>query len=307
MFGRYGVGDVQLLQNICNFCRVQKVQLLQVGLCALPLQLGAAGQGVVQTGVGKGLVVGVRAGVDDGDPGARSGISGGPGGGGADHFRGSGHIRIGGVCGDHVGRVPGFQDDLFHTGQRGNLFHLPVFHLGGDEIGRQGQIPDNIQRFAGDRLNLCGDLVLTGLQFLAVRHRSGVPGNIFRVEACFQGGGLLQHDGYADQLRIRRAWRGGRIADLGFLERSVHGGAVRLLEGERGGVCAHSPDGDCKAAQHGRNQQPGEETGGRIRFFHTAFSFVRFWGKRPGGACPSCCTVCFSYITRSRNIYKIYN
>ena len=169
------------------------VQLLQFGSDVRHIHRGDAAV-LHRVGVGIGIqrgMVYVRAGIDDGDLAAGAGVARGPGGSGADHLAGGRHVRIGcfGLV-DHTGFILGLDENLLDACDLLNLFDLAVFYIGRDDVGSQSQVPDNVQRFAAQRLfgDDASQFLLLALQLLTVFHSTAVRvGNILRSKALFKG------------------------------------------------------------------------------------------------------------------------
>ena len=156
--------------------------------------LHRVGEGVLS----KGLVAGVDAGVDDGDPAAGAGEAGGPGGSSANHvLAGAGRIRLGDAALIH-GQVLILPLDAAHTGDLLDLHHLTEAQVGGNGVHRQGHVPVHVQLMADDALDLRGHGVLLGLQPVAVSDGVGVGANALGAVARGQGRGAIQKDGSPD-------------------------------------------------------------------------------------------------------------
>ena len=184
---------VQLNQDGANLCRIQQIVRLTADLLILC-------QGVVKRCRIKRLVVCIRTSVDDRNPHPRAVVSGGIGGGGPNHLAGGGHVGAGLPGGVHCRLIPGLQNDFLHPGYRFNGLHVPVPHIGGNQVGCQGQVPHHIQCFSGQSLpgNGLGHGLLALLQTGPVGCGAPVGSNARRSVAPLQGGGLLQHDGHTN-------------------------------------------------------------------------------------------------------------
>ena len=180
---------VQLRKYRADFRCIQKIIGFAAGLLILR-------QGVCK-GIGiKRLVICIGTGVNDCNSHPCAGISGGVGSGGADHLTRGGHIGVGLSCGVHRRLIPGLQNDLLHPRYCLDGFDVSIGHIGGNQVGRQGQVPHHIQLFPRQGLpgnGLChGFLAL--LQAGAVSRGAPVRSNVRRGIAPLQGGGLLQND-----------------------------------------------------------------------------------------------------------------
>ena len=149
-------------------------------------------------------MVGIRTGIDDGHLAAGTGVTGGPGGGGADHGIGGRHVGVSRIGGGDAGFVAGLDEHLLDAGHGLDLLNVAVGHIGGDDVGGQGQVPDHIQVFPAQ--GLLGDglfhALLLALQRGTVAHGAGIGGSHLRcAEALFQSGGGVQNDGHTDHIR----------------------------------------------------------------------------------------------------------
>ena len=196
---------VQLGQNLSNLSSVQQVLLPDEVLHRHAGLLGVFRNGVVKGAGVKGLMVQHQAGVDDGNPGACAGVAQLPDLIGPVHLGGDGHAG-GGVrplLGDRGG-ILGLQHHVLDARNFGNLLHLPIGNIGGDDVGRQGQVPDHVQGLAvqGLLLNGCGYGCLAGLQAAPIGGSCRVAANGLGGEAGRYRGLLLQNNGYADGIRV---------------------------------------------------------------------------------------------------------
>ena len=125
---------------------------------------------------------------------------------GADHVGGGGHVGIGGLGFlDHAGLIAGLDQDLLDALDVLDLLDLAILNVGGDDVGSQGQIPNHIQGLAVQGLlgNGLGHLALLGFQLIPILHRlAAASSDISGGKAFFQGGGIAQHDGDADHVRV---------------------------------------------------------------------------------------------------------
>ena len=208
----------------------------------------------------------VQTGVDNGDTGARAGVALSPGVGGAHHEEGG----VGGV-GMILLRVLGglilvLQEDALDAGHRPNGVQVAVANLGGDDVHQQGQIPFDVQLGADGGLNPGLGVGLLGLQAVPVADRSGVFRNVFHGVAHIQRGGVLQLDGYANQVR--------------GLEGLKLPGELRGVAG-RGGLTAirgvfRADSGHQQGPQQRQNQQQGKQLAQGLDVLHRCFSFSVF-------------------------------
>ena len=196
-------GSVQLRQGLGDLLLIQHIQGLQIlfivhtGITGILCQSHCQGQGI------KRLMIGIETGVDDGNPGAGAGVTGFPGTVGAGHLGGNQHVGLRcSVGGGLLGLIPSLQNHILDAGKLPNLLNLPIGHISGNDIGRQGQVPCHIQLFANGLLNGCGHVCLLTLQAGAVGHGLLVFPNVHSGEARLNGGLLVQHDGHTDNLCV---------------------------------------------------------------------------------------------------------
>ena len=177
------------------------------------------------------LMIQIQAGIDDGDAAACAGVTGGPGGGGAGHLGGGGHH---GICILTIilhGSVLVLQEHFLDASDGCDLLDLTVGHIGGDDVGSQGQVPDHIQLLAAQNLGFdpAGDGGLILLELVTVVHRTLIGCDISRGEHL-QGGCLVQYDGYADHIRVRVGSFFLFLLDLGRRQAHIGVNAVHLVE-----------------------------------------------------------------------------
>ena len=202
-------GDVQAAEDLGQFPGVQQVQGCQISIQVHIFLLGAEGQGVKVRAVVEGLVIGVRARVDDGYAGARAGESCAPGSVGSGHDAGGMGHGLNGALGGHGGVLL-----LLHHGAHAvdgrDGGDAAAGNIGGDHIADQGQVPDHIQRLAPQDLagNGLGHALLLSQKLGIVGHGGGVFGDVHGGKARLDRGPVLQNDGDTDslgnQLRILR-------------------------------------------------------------------------------------------------------
>ena len=202
-------GDVQAAQDLRQLPGVQQVQGCQIGIRVHICLLGAEGQGVKIRAVVEGLVIGVRARVDDGHTGARAGKARAPGGVGSGHDAGGVGHGLNGALGGHGGVLLLLNHGLHAVDGRDGV-DVAALDIGGDHIAHQGQVPDHIQGLTpqdltGDGL---GHALLLGQKLGIVGHGGGVFGDVHGGKARLYRGPVLQNDGDADgpgdKLRILR-------------------------------------------------------------------------------------------------------
>ena len=197
----------------------QQIQTGHVVRVAHVLGLGVELQGMLQTGGGEGDMVHLDAGVDDGHPGARTGDALLPDLVAAGLEGGAVHIGVGAVVGVAAVRlIPGLQHHGFHLVHGADGVQLAVGHVGGDDVGGQGDVPDHVQGLSIQDLR--GDPVgkgqLLGLQLGPVVHGGGVVRDASGGPAPVHGGGVPQDDGNTNRIGVGIAMlfrRGGALDD----------------------------------------------------------------------------------------------
>ncbi len=145
-------------------------------------------------------MIGINAGVNDGNPGACTGVAYGPGGGGANHFGRGCHIGVCGflffALGNDCRLVLRLDDHVFNAADAFDGLNLTVRNVGGNHVCGQSQVPCDIQLAVGGLLDRGSHGSLLSLQILAVAHGGSVLRNAhsgkkpaFKVEAFFQNNG----------------------------------------------------------------------------------------------------------------------
>ena len=224
----------------------------------------------------EGGMIRIRAGIDDGYLGACAGIAVGPGEVGADHVGGGGHVGIGGLGFlDHAGLIAGLDQDLLDALDVLDLLDLAILNVGGDDVGSQGQIPNHIQGLAVQGLlgNGLGHLALLGFQLIPILHRlAAASSDISGGKAFFQGGGIAQHDGDADHVRVgillglirnSRVFLGGQLDVVHLLP----GDAIVLAAG-RDSASACGPGGGHETQRHHESEKHCHRPFQGMRVFH---------------------------------------
>ena len=219
----------------------------------------------------------IRAGIDDGYLGACAGIAVGPGEVGADHVGGGGHVGIGGLGFlDHAGLIAGLDQDLLDALDVLDLLDLAILNVGGNDVGSQGQIPNHIQGLAVQGLlgNGLDHLVLLGFQLVAILHRLfAARGDVGRGKALVQGGGVAQHDGDADHVRVGILLLGFFLNSRVFLDGQLD--VVHLFPGDtvvlalgRDSASACGPGGGHKTQRHHESEKHCHRPFEGMRVFH---------------------------------------
>ena len=224
----------------------------------------------------EGGMIRIRAGIDDGYLGACAGVTVSPGNVGADHGGGGSHIGVGSLgLLDHARLILRLDQDGINALDLLDLLDLAILNVGGDDVGGQGQIPNHIQRLAVQ--GLLGDgldhLVLLGFQLVAILHRlAAASSDISGGKAFFQGGGIAQHDGDADHVRVgillglirnSRVFLGGQVDVVHLLP----GDAIVLAAGrDRASACG--PGGGHEAQRHHESEKHCHRPFQGMRVFH---------------------------------------
>ena len=225
----------------------------------------------------EGGVIGVSAGINDGHLGACAGVTVSPGNAGADHGGGGSHVGVGGLrLLDHARLILRLDQDGINTLDLLDLLDLAILNVGGDDVGGQGQIPNHIQRLAvqgllGDGL---GHLILLGFQLVAILHRLfAARGDVGRGKALVQGGGVAQHDGDADHVRVGILLLGFFLNSRVFLDGQLD--VVHLFPGDtvvlalgRNGAAAHGPGGGHETQRHHESEKHCHRPFEGMRVFH---------------------------------------
>ena len=259
--GAKAAGDVQLLPNSPDVVLRHEDDRRFAGLGALSVHLV---DGILESSRVEGLVVGVQAGVDDGDLAARAGVTQQPGGLRAGHLAGGGVLNL-----ILAGEVEGLENDIPDADDVLDGFDLAVFHVGGHHVAGQRDIPDNVE--LGAVQNLRGDLVgkgiLLGFQPVAVARCAR------RCVTRVKSGCIVEHDGHADDFIVsvegfffqlsgigeREVLGDGVVVDL--LERQFDSAAEGLFRLCRlSGIVIGCKAGHAERQQQRRRHQQGQET-----------------------------------------------
>ena len=225
----------------------------------------------------EGGMIRIRAGIDDGHLGACAGVTVSPGNAGADHGGGGSHVGVGSLgLLDHARLILRLDQDGINALDLLDLLDLAILNVGGDDVGGQGQIPNHIQRLAvqgllGDGL---GHLILLGFQLVAILHRLfAARGDVGRGKALVQGGGVAQHDGDADHVRVGILLLGFFLNSRVFLDGQLD--VVHLFPGDtvvlalgRNGAAAHGPGGGHETQRHHESEKHCHRPFEGMRVFH---------------------------------------
>ena len=262
-----GVG-VQLRQNCGNVIRFHQVVGLSGGGSR---RLHRMEERILR----KGLMIGVQAGVNNGDAHARAGIARLPGLLCAGHLAGNGHLGlVGAADGCHLGLVAVLLHHPHNAVQLLNRRNRGAGHIGGDHIGGEGQIPHHIQLPALQDLALdgCGQGFLTALQAVAVADRVSVRQTSHYMEACIDGGCLFQLNGNADHfVHVFFCLCG--VIHLSKRQLGGNGIIADLLDAEgQPGIRLHRPRRGQIARNQHKCQQQAQTSAKKVALFHNLSS-----------------------------------
>ena len=268
--------NVQILQDACDLRSVQQIQALHISFEGHALGLCVLAQGVQVCLIVEALVVGVQTGVDDSDPGACTGVAAGPCIVGADHGGGSGHH---GIC---LGRLVFqrliliLQENILDALHGGDLLHLAVEHIGGDDVCSQGHVPHDIQAFAAQDILLDPGDHRSMLVFQAgtVGHGGGVVSHIHggvQFQSCL----FVQDNGNTDHIGVSVRNFFLRLGHLCGFVKNVSMDVLHLGEGQSAAIrhIGMHADRECLDGAHadnhhqhqdGRNDPLGETLIGHI-------------------------------------------
>ena len=154
------------------------------------------------TGI-KGLMIGIQAGIDNSNTATRTGISGVVGIIRTNHGAGGSGIRCELRFFRNRSRIIAvLQVHGLNTGYLLDLLDLAVGHVGGDDVGSQGQVPGNIQLRSGGHLNPGLHAFLLLFQVCAVGHGFCIVSDILHFKASRNGGFVFQHDGDTNDICV---------------------------------------------------------------------------------------------------------
>ena len=258
------VVGVQLGQNLGNVTCVHQL----IGLAG---GCGCLLHGVAERLLGEGLMIGVEAGVDDGNTHTRAGIARQPGLLCAGHLAGNGHLRlIGTADGGDLGLVAVLLHHTAHTVQLLDLGDGGAGHIGGDDVCGQGQIPHHIQLPALQDLALdgCDHGLLAAPEAVPVAYRSSVRQAALHQETGVHGGSLLQLNGYTDHF-VHVCFRLGSVLHLRQRQSGGDGIIADLLDAEAQlGIVLHRLHrGHISRHQH-KCQQQRQSSAKKVALFH---------------------------------------
>ena len=275
-------GDVQQPQFFGNFLWTQQIQTVGIFVCGDLMQLSLAGQAVCKGIRRKALMVGVNAGVNDCNPGACTGITGGPGMAAANLQEGCGHVGIRSFLGVyHTGLVAGLHHHVLHARKILNGLNLTVGNVGRDDVGRQGQIPDHIQRFLGHTRNAGCHIGLVVAQIGAIGHGGGVASNVCGGKPGFQSGFLVQNDGHTDQIGAGIVWRILNFVCSVLPQFCGNGAVVHLPETQGAGFRRCGMGWKHQAQKHRSSQNQRKQAFDSICLFHMALLKNLEWKFHP--------------------------
>ena len=269
--------DIQLGQDRGDLVLIQQVQrgnIVVVGLAGL---LGALGVGILQGGGVEGLVVGIKTRVDDGDAGACTVVAALPGQVGAGHLGGDDHVGLGLGALDGLKRLVGLlHKHLLDAADLGDLVDLAEVHVGGDDVGGQGQVPDHIQLFVESLFNAVSDLFLLFQQLAAVAHSTAVLRDAVAVVAGSQSGVLVQNDGHTDGFILGIGGGGGFLVLLRLMQQGCGNFiVVHFLEGKGRPGIGGVGGGGHKTQNHHQRQRHGNDLFAKVHL-HVDSPFCEF-------------------------------
>ena len=250
--------NIQLGQFFSHFCSIQQIEV-----CHILFVADTGASRIVLQCIGeclriKGLMVGVQTGVDHGDTGAATGVTGFPHVGGAGHAGRNHHI---GLCNGAAlflgGIVAIFQNHLLNAGDLFNILDLTILHIGRDQVCSQGQVPDHIQLLAHHPFDLGSNSHLVVLQLIPIVHSCSIGCNACGRETGMQRGFLRQNDGNTNDLVICIGHCVMFALDLLRAERIADGTVVRHFKADTvfgGSTCRNK-----QTYQHNQNQQHGDQ------------------------------------------------
>ena len=253
---REALAHVQVGQDLGDVVSIDQAQGLHVCIQLHAGSGGILGQGVLEALGGEGLVIGVRAGVNDSDGGACTVVAVGV----------LGHIGTGHLLGHDVvllgslGMVDSLQIDALNAFDTGDLLDVAVADVGGDGVGNQGQVPDHVQLLALQGLLGDGgsDLILPGLQLGAVGNGVGVGQEALAGLDLADGGLALQDDGHADHVGVGVVLLV-LVLDDGLIPDEISADGIELLEGDI--LLGSLNAGDAQTQDHDQSQGQCQGTG----------------------------------------------
>ena len=194
--------NVQLIQNACDLLCIQQIQGSNVILGGHTLTLCVLSQRVQVSICVKSLVQQIQAGIDDSDTGTCAGVAGSPSGAGAGLLAGGSHVGVNAVGRNHIGGVEGFDNNGTNAGHSLDLLDLAIGDVSGDQVGCQGQIPDNIQLIAGSLFDLIDQLILILFQALTILLGKIIGAGGISIVASLQSRFPIQENGYTDRISV---------------------------------------------------------------------------------------------------------
>ena len=182
-----GCGGLVLLHNMelshlfGQLILVQKIQRGYIFFVTLSCSSCILLQSIQEGFVGEGLVICVKAGINDGNPHTCAGVSRLPCSTGTRHTGGTGHQRVRlGTIHTFRHRILCLQHYFLNAIYLRNFLDLTILNVGRDHIGHQGQIPLNIQFLTKDLFDLFHNGILFRFEIIAVFHSLV----IFRNTVC---------------------------------------------------------------------------------------------------------------------------
>ncbi len=192
---------IELGHNGRQFFGIQQIQALEVFFLGHFLCFGIQLQGISKGISIKTLVLHIQTGIDNGNSLTCTGVTAGVGGGSAHHVTGGIHQGVGNrLLLYHLRQIAGFQHHILNPIHSLDVLYLAIGDVDGNDVGRQSQIPLDIQLTPDGGLDSGSDGLLFLPQSVPVGHGGGIGRDFFGGESRLDGGLLLQNDGGADNL-----------------------------------------------------------------------------------------------------------
>ena len=258
----FELADIKLGNLIHDLLLTQQVERRNVVIITHARLFGQQTDGVAPALFGERLVVGISAGIYDGNSAAGTRIAGCIGRCRTGHLRGSCHQRVISLgAGYHSRLITGFNDDIFHAVELQNGRDLPILHICGNDVRSKRQVPLNIksaaaQHFRGDFLRHYG---LLAHQTVTVADRAGILRNRLGLKPGVNCRRSFQNNGNADHIRVCIAdtvigcFRAVRRRNL--FQITIDFTAVNFCKVQAGQCAFFCIDAWCHEGQQHRNSQ----------------------------------------------------
>ena len=272
--------NVQLTQNGGDFLCIQQIQVSRILFHGLTSLFSQQTQRILKSLSIKGQMVSVQTGIDDSDSGTGAGVAELIAGQGTDLNAGGSHVGIGSGAADHVRLIHGFDDHFTDTGELLDGGDLAELHIGGNQVGGQGQLPHHIQLFVRCHLDLRDQGQLLGFQLFTVGHGCLIGGQVLYGKTCIDHTGFIHKNGHTHDVMIGIL---GFILQLhGVLAKQVGGHAViaYLCYADTGLLSA---GGKNPRAHHAQYQEYGKQSLRNIVTSHTSYLFHRIFHPHHSG------------------------